>query len=117
MSNAIAKILAVGAGAMAMTVALPSVAHAGTETGRITELHVRGDGLVYFQLNGTHQSRPHCARDYEYWMIDETTEVGRKQYAMLLVAAQSGLRLRISGANTCTRWGDGEDVRELTILR
>ena len=50
-------------------------------------------------------------------MIDETTEVGRKQYAMLLVAAQSGLRLRISGANTCTRWGDGEDVRELTILR
>ncbi|MEN3157329.1 hypothetical protein ABC502_02980 [Alkalimonas sp. NCh-2] len=95
---------------------LPALA--GEQTGTVNHLLVRAsDGLVYFYLEGSAKTNsPACARN-DYWMIrDENSEVGKKQYAMLLAAQASGKRVKVVGLNTCQRWGDGEDVNFIQLL-
>lgn len=91
--------------------------HAGSQTGKVTNLLVRAsDGLVYFTIDGPAKvNSPTCAR-VNYWMIrDENSEVGKKQYAMLLAAQASGREIVVQGMNTCLRWNDGEDVNYLQL--
>ena len=91
--------------------------HAGSQTGKVTNLLVRAsDGLVYFTIDGPAKvNSPACAR-VSYWMIrDENSEVGKKQYAMLLAAQASGREIVVQGMNTCLRWNDGEDVNYLQL--
>lgn len=100
------------AAAAACTLGLPlHAAAAGTQTGQVTKLQTRAsDNLVYFYLTGTPSDRPACAT-YPYWMIkDETSDTGKRQFAMLMAAYVSGRSVTVHGAGTCTRWGDGEDV-------
>lgn len=92
-------------------------ANAGSQVGKVTGLLVRAtDGLVYFEIEGGVASdKPACAAR-TYWIIrDENSEVGKKQYAMLLAAQASGRELAVRGMNTCDRWGDGEDVNWLQL--
>lgn len=91
---------------------------AGFQSGTVNYIIVRAsDGLVYFTLKGGSMSgRPPCA-SIGYWMIkDENSNAGRLQYSMLLSAHASGKTVRVTGMNTCTRWGDGEDVNSIRIV-
>ncbi len=93
------------------------VSNAGTVTGTIDRLYVRdSDGLTYVIINAVATGQPACATN-AYWMIkDETSESGKKQFSMLLAAKLAGATVQIHGANTCTRWADGEDINNLEIL-
>lgn len=89
-----------------------SFAHAGTQEGQVTQIVVRqSDGLHYFYMSGTAVNRATCAEGNTYWMIkDENSVVGKSQLSMLLTAYTSGKTIAVTGAGTCTRWGDGEDL-------
>ena len=98
------------------TVASFSV-NASTQTGKVTKIYVRAsDGLTYFVLDSAAPSdKPACATK-AYWMIkDENSEAGKKQYSMLLAARSSGKTVTVYGSDTCTRWGDGEDVNSIVF--
>jgi len=96
-----------------------SVCIASSQTGTVRYLIVRAsDGLVYFELNGPARSgKPDCTAAYNYFMIkDENSGSGKRQHAMLLAAELAGKSVSIEGTNTCTRWGDGEDVNSVEVL-
>lgn len=103
------------AGSIIVCALFPSIAAAGTQTGKVLRVDVRAsDGLIYFFLDGTASNRPACAT-HAYWMIaDENSETGKRQLAMLLAARTSGMTVSVYGAGTCTRWRDGEDVNNLS---
>lgn len=88
----------------------------GVVTGTVTQVVVRAsDGLVYVVVSGTPTGKPACAVG-GYWMVaNETSDVGHKQYAMLLMAQATGTRITIWGSGTCTRWGDGEDIDTIFV--
>lgn len=95
--------------------ALPSFA--GTQIGTVDWVIVRAsDGLVYFSIDGQKATgKPECAT-HSYWMIkDENSTSGMLQYSMLLSAHNSGRPVTVTGMNTCSRWGDGEDVNTLRL--
>lgn len=85
---------------------------AGHQSGKVASVHVRAsDGLHWVVLEGQPQSRPACANGYAYWMIkDEKSVAGKTQIALLMAAQAAGKSVSITGAGTCTRWGDGEDI-------
>lgn len=102
----------------ALCLAVPALALAGNQTGTIDVIHVRAsDGLVYFTLKGSAKtSSPACAT-IGYWMLkDENSAPGKRQYALLLAAQAAGKTIVVTGANTCTRWADGEDVDNISII-
>ena len=89
-----------------------SPAYAGKQTGNVDMDIVRArDGLRFLTLSGGSKTdSPTCATA-GYWMIiDENSNVGKQQYSMILTAHASGKTVTVSGANTCSRWRDGEDV-------
>lgn len=107
----------VGLGFILMS-SIPSFAQAaGTVTGTVASVLVRqSDGLTYFYVNGTASGQPGCATS-TYWMISgETSDAGHKLYAMLLEAKISGALIIVTGAGTCIRWPDGEDVLVVQLL-
>lgn len=90
---------------------------AGRQVGTVDWLIVRAsDGLVYFGLEGAQATdKPDCA-SRSYWMIkDENSTIGMLQYSMLLSAHDSGRQVEVRGMNTCSRWGDGEDVNTIRL--
>lgn len=95
-----------------------SPAYAGGQSGKVVNLQVRAsDHLIVFDLNGGegHNQRPACANKL-YWMIkDENSASGKRQLALLMAAQMSGRTVMVYGANTCTRWPDGEDVDAVII--
>jgi hypothetical protein len=93
-----------------------SPAWAGTQTGKVTTPITRADGLVYFFVEGVASGKPACAT-IGYWMIKAEGTIGGKQQVATLIAAKvAGKTISVVGANTCTRWSDGEDVNELRVL-
>lgn len=109
------RILCAILGVCVLAPSLP--ARAGQASGVITNLIVRdADGLVYVYLSGAPSGRPACASATVYWMIrDENSETGKKTYAALLAAQLAGRNVTIYGANTCLRWGDGEDISGVVV--
>ena len=90
---------------------------AGSQGGQVVELSVcSSDGLVYFKVSGgTRANSPSCATA-NYWVIqNENSEAGKKQLALLLAARISGQNITVLGENSCTRWADGEDVKEIIM--
>ena len=94
-----------------VTLAAPP-AFAGEQFGNIVYLNIRdSDGLLWVGLSGNPTGRPACAVGTRYWIIpNENTETGQRLYATLLAANMAGRAITITGKNTCTRWGDGEDI-------
>jgi hypothetical protein len=43
-------------------------------------------------------------------IVDEHSDAGKSQMAILLSAYMSGKSVLIEGSGTCTRWSDGEDI-------
>mgnify|MGYP003386732552 CR=1 FL=1 len=100
-----------------LLIALAFNASAGSQTGTLDYVIVRAsDGLVYFTLkDGALNNRPDCAT-IAYWMIkDENSNAGKQQYSMILAAHAAGKTVSVTGMNTCSRWGDGEDVNTIQI--
>jgi hypothetical protein len=89
---------------------------AGTQTGKVRDVYIRdSDGLILVDLYGTASGHPACATQ-PYWLIPrETTESGKRMLAMLLAAQLSGRTVVIRGKDTCSRWGDGEDIESVGI--
>ncbi|MCW0367120.1 hypothetical protein NB699_002103 [Xanthomonas sacchari] len=106
--------LAAGALALSLSTGLAS---ASNVTGTIKDLSVRAtDGMHYVVINGTPTQRPACAANTTYDMSkDEASDTGKAQLAMLLSACMAGKPVWIEGADACTRWGDGEDVRTVSF--
>lgn len=96
---------------------LSSFSYAGSQIGEIQYVIVRAsDGLIYFRLSGSKSGAPGFATSGEWMIRDESSNVGKQQYAMLLAAQLAGKSVTVSGFNTCVRWGDGEDVNEIRII-
>jgi hypothetical protein len=106
------------AGLLTMTLLLtPFAANAGQAIGPVLYLTQRAsDGLIYVVINGANVGSPGCATSSYFMISNENSEVGKKQFAMLLTAKATGLRVAITGKNACTRWGDGEDIDEVKIM-
>lgn len=104
---------------LAATLLTPSWAAAGTVTGKVVRLQTRAsDGLQIMTVAGALSGRPACASRYDYFIIhDEKSDTGKTQYAMLMAAYLGDIIVTIDGANTCTRWGDGEDVEAVSYFR
>src|SRR5689334_13409575 len=98
-------------GVVALALSTPAAFAGGVINGTVQQVFVRAsDGLIYVVINGTASDKPACAGQ-SYWVImDETSDVGHKQYELLLAAASSGVSVGIHGNGTCTRWPDGEDI-------
>jgi hypothetical protein len=101
---------------VAMSAAMASAAWAaGSQTGTISALYVRSDGLEVVSLTGSHGGAPACATQ-PYWIVmDENATFGKTQYATLLAAQLAGKQVLLSGAGTCTRWHDGEDIFQVYV--
>ena len=87
------------------------VCFAGQQTGVVASLVKRNsDGLLYFYISGSAPGKPACATQ-SYWIIkDENSNSGKQILALLMMARSTGQAITVQGSNTCTRWGDGEDV-------
>ena len=87
-----------------------------SQIGTVARLHVRApEGLVYFYVTGTRSAMPACASQ-SYWVIaDETSTAGKQQLALLMMAEAAGKPVIVYGSGTCSRWPDGEDVREVAV--
>lgn len=112
------QLVALVAVLVAGTLAPAQPAVAGEVTGTIEYVIVRqSDGLIYFGVSGVPTAKPACAIG-SYWMVkDENSNAGKQILAMLLSANAAGQRVRVWGANTCTRWPDGEDVGALQVMQ
>jgi hypothetical protein len=83
---------------------------ASNQTGAITRILVRTDGLHWFYVSGDRTEKPICATN-NYWIIkDEESAYGKSQMSMLLTAYSMGKTVTIQGEGNCTRWGDGENI-------
>jgi len=91
---------------------------AGTQVGKVADIQIRAsDGLVLFYLTGDPAGRASCAASTKYWMIkNENSDTGKRQIALLLSARSIGATVSVYGANTCSRWGDGEDADAITLM-
>lgn len=98
---------------------LSSKIYAGHQTGKVSILYARAsDNLHLVSLTGGTQrvDPPSCAKN-NYWLIkDENSTVGKSQFSQLLAAQLAGKTVRITGLNTCSRWGDGEDINLIVIF-
>ena len=114
-SRAVRLVLAITASIGVWCATAPALA--GTITGTVEWVIARAsDGLTYAMITGIPSGRPTCATK-AYWIIaDENSEAGKKQYAMLLTAQATGLTVTVGGANTCTRWSDGEDIDYIQLF-
>ena len=101
--------LAVMLASLCAVAATPAIA--GTQTGLVKDVYIRdSDGLILVDVFGTATNHPACALQ-TYWIIpNETTDSGKRLYAMLLSAQLAGRSVTIQGKDTCTRWPDGEDI-------
>lgn len=99
-----------------LVASLVANAYAGSQTGQVKWFRVRqSDNLHYLGLEGTKAGGPACATQ-SYWIIkDENSVAGKSQVSMIIAAYLAGKAITIQGANTCTRWGDGEDINILTF--
>ena len=109
---------------LASCYALALPAMAGTEIGTVKDLFVRdSDGLIWVDLTQVPGSggpfgpeRAACAVTRTYWMIpNETTDTGKRLFAMLLAAQLGGRVVTIHGKGTCNRWPDGEDIETVNF--
>lgn len=92
---------------------------AGEQSGYVDTLYARAsDGLHLVALkNGTEKANPPICATKDYWLIkDEHSVAGKAQFSQLLAAKMSGKRVRIRGLDSCSRWGDGEDINTIIIL-
>lgn len=97
---------------------IASITFASNYTGKVGRIHVREeDGLVWVSINGERTGEiPKCATHWYMVIKNENGAAGKRQLAMLMLAKASDKTVLVEGANTCNRWGDGEDISMVSIL-
>ena len=92
---------------------------ASTYTGKVSSIRVREeDGLVWVYLLGERTgNRPVCATSSYMMIKNENSPAGKRQLALLMMAQATNKTVLIEGANTCNRWGDGEDISMVSVER
>ena len=95
---------------------ITTAAQASQQTSTIAQMFKRdSDGLTYVFLSGSRSGKPSCAY-YDYFIIrDETSNNGKRQLAMLMMAKATGQAITIIGTGGCTRWVDGEDINAISM--
>ncbi|MGP0171773.1 hypothetical protein ACSVIJ_07805 [Pseudomonas sp. NCHU5208] len=97
---------------------LSGCALAGEQVGKVSTLFARAsDNLHLVELSGGTEKTgsPSCAT-HKYWLIkDEASVAGKSQFSQLLAAQMTGKKVTIVGSNTCSRWGDGEDINYILV--
>ncbi|MEL4391894.1 hypothetical protein [Shewanella algae] len=92
---------------------------AGEQSGKVETLYARASDnlhLVTLYKGNAKSNSPACATS-NYWLIkDENSAAGKSQFSQLLSAKMAGKTVFIKGTNTCSRWGDGEDINTIVIL-
>lgn len=98
--------------AVLASLGLAGPAHANSSEGKVKSLTVRAsDGLHYVVIDGPVAGRAACATNTTYYMIvDEHSDAGKSQMAILLSAYMSGKSVIVQGSGSCARWSDGEDI-------
>jgi hypothetical protein len=98
-------------------VAILNPANANEVEGKVNPLTVReSDQLHYVVVDGAVSRRAPCASHTSYYMIvDEHSDAGKTQMAVLLSAYMSGKSVMVIGTGSCTRWVDGEDILAVTL--
>jgi hypothetical protein len=96
---------------------------AGTQTAQVADISIRTgdvgtseDSLVIVNLAATpaKTGSPACAT-FAYWIIrDAKSEVGKQQIALLMTAKAQARPVTIYGTDSCSRWPNGEDIRQVT---
>lgn len=86
---------------------------AGSAAGRVTQVMVHINDVVFFSLDGEHVNRPACSASP--WSISLTTNTGRAMYALLLSAQAQNQRVTVSGTGDCSAWGDRETAHHIWI--
>lgn len=104
----------IGAIFAAVGMALAPSADAGTEGGTIQpQWFLYGDGVLFFELSGTHQSSP-CSIT-ERWAIDTNTPLGKTQLAVFMTAYAMNRALSLVGTAACVH-NNTELVYRLTVM-
>ena len=102
--------------AFLLAIVLSNTSIASDQSGQITNIIVRADGLHWIHVTGTRTAKPACTGSNEYWMIkDENSLVGKAHFSMVLSAYMSGKTVAIYGIGECSRWSDGEDIHSIEI--
>jgi len=94
--------------------------YAGNQTGKVSFVKIRDDGLIKVGLDTVWENRAACVTKL-WWIIkDENSQAGQAQLSLLLTAHASGRTVKIGGApngGTCIRTpGEGEDIRNLNMV-
>ncbi|WP_104026167.1 hypothetical protein [Vibrio jasicida] len=96
---------------------ISSPAFSSNQTGKVTHILVRDDGLHWFYIEGERNEKPQCAKN-NYWMIkDEHSVYGKSQFSLLLSAYMSDSKVIITGKSSCERWGDGETIGTVQLTK
>lgn len=94
-----------------------SLARASEVQGTIIDFQARStDGLHYLHMNGSRTTKPACATQNYFVIMDENSRAGQSQVAQILTAQATGRAVFVLGSGACTRWGDGEDVELIRLL-
>lgn len=92
-------------------------AFSSSQTGKVTHILVRDDGLHWFYIEEERTEKPQCAKN-NYWMIkDEHSVYGKSQFSLLLSAYMSDSKVVITGKSSCDRWGDGETIGTVQLTK
>ncbi|WP_369935751.1 hypothetical protein [Xanthomonas tesorieronis] len=85
---------------------LPFSASAGDASGKVAQLMVHSQDVVFFGLDGPYKNAPACSSTS--LALSLATQTGRAQYAMLLSASAQGKVVYVHGTGNCAVWGDRE---------
>ncbi|ENU59643.1 MAG: hypothetical protein L0G39_10475 [Chryseobacterium sp.] len=92
---------------------------ASTYIGKVKAINVRDEtGLIWVYISGERTgNRPNCATNWYMVIKNENSPTGKRQLAMLMMAIATNKTVAIPGAETCTRWADGEDISIVGVER
>ncbi|MEP6677670.1 MAG: hypothetical protein ABJB78_00105 [Betaproteobacteria bacterium] len=115
-AHSLLRSLALAIAAAVLAVGAEAAVAQSTQYGNIVRIHVRSsDGLVYFYVGGPRSAQPACASQ-PYWVIaGESTNAGKQQLALVMMAEAAGKSVIITGTGSCARWPDGETVLEVAV--
>jgi hypothetical protein len=91
----------------------PLSSMAGEGEGKVIQIMVHVNDVVFFELEGGHINRPACSATP--WSISLATHTGRAMYAMLLSAQVQGQKVNVFGTGDCSAWSDRETAKYILI--
>lgn len=89
-------------------------AYAGSATGKIASYASNTYNVFEFSLDVAEINKPACNTSNSYSVLT-TTQAGRDVMTAIINAKNATLSVGVTGLNTCTAWGDSEDVSVIQV--